>query len=131
MYYLYIDGGSSNNQDAAKRVGYGSFYVTTTPYPDHERGMIKVERLEFGNVTNNQAEYKTLLEALDYCVNEFMANPIIVTDSKLMVEQLQGRYKTKDAILKEFKEQAEKDIQLIGAKLIKAPREVLVGVLGH
>ena len=70
--YIYTDGGCRNNQIPEKREGYGSFVVTSTPYPNHETGRIASQHLSFGNVTNNVAEYKSLLAALDYCINEFI-----------------------------------------------------------
>jgi ribonuclease H / adenosylcobalamin/alpha-ribazole phosphatase len=130
-YYIYCDGGSKDNQDPGKRKGYGSFIVTRHPYPDHEAGTVGSKFFTFGNVTNNQAEYKTLIEALEYCIQEFYSEPIIYTDSELVVSQLNGTYKTKDSELKYLREAALKDIRLIKATVEKAPRETIFAVLGH
>ena len=129
---IYCDGGALNNQDPEKREGYGSFLVTKEACPNHMDGLVTRQNFLYGiGVTNNVAEYKTLLKALDYCVNEFIAEATIFMDSELVVEQVHGTFKTKDVHLKPLMEQAVKDIELIGAKLEKIPREIMVAVLGH
>ena len=130
-YYIYCDGGSSDNQDPVKRKGYGSFLVTRYPYPDHEAGRIGSKFFTFGNITNNKAEYKALIEALEYCIQGFYAEPHIYTDSELVTSQLDGSYKTKDPELKSLRDLALADIKLIKATVEKAPREVIFSVLGH
>jgi ribonuclease HI len=131
MTYIYIDGGSLNNQDEKKRSGYGSFLVTKTEYPEQDKGKVAFKTFEFGRVSNNQAEYRTLLEALNYCINEFIAEPTIYTDSNLVVSQLNGTFKTNDDGLKKLKERAAEDIKLIRAQVCKMERDVIFKVLGH
>jgi len=131
MYYIYVDGGSLNNQDAKKRSGYGSFLVTKSEYPDHDKEKVVFKTFEFGKITNNAAEYRALQEALNYCINEFISGPCIFTDSNLVVSQLDGSYKTNDPGLKKLKDQADKDIKLIKATVSKIDRDVIFKVLGH
>lgn len=130
-YYIYCDGGSKDNQDPEKRSGYGSFVVTKTPYPEHETGKIGSKFFTFGKATNNQCEYKALIEALEYCIQQFIPEPHIYTDSELVVSQLSGAYRTKDVELRPLKDLAEADMKLIKATVEKAPREIIFAVLGH
>lgn len=130
-YYIYCDGGSKDNQSPERRSGYGSFVATTTPYPDHASGKLASKFFTYGKITNNQAEYRTLLEALNYCIQEFLADATIYTDSELVVSQLNGGYKVRDPELKTLHEQALKLIQLVKATVVKAPRETIFAVLGH
>ena len=130
-YYVYCDGGSKDNQDPTKRSGYGSFLVTRNPYPDHEAGRIASKFFTFGLATNNQSEYRALIEALEYCIQEFIPEPHIYTDSALVTSQLNGSYKTKDPELKSLQAVALTNIKLIRATVEKIPREVIFAVLGH
>jgi len=130
-YYVYCDGGSRDNQDPVKRSGYGSFLVTRNPYPNHEAGRLTSKFFTFGKITNNQAEYRTLIEALEYCIQEFIPEPHIYTDSELVVSQLDGSYKTKDSELRPLRALAAANIKLIKATVEKTPREVIFAVLGH
>jgi len=121
----YCDGGVSHNQTPEKRHGYGSFSI----FKDGEKLITK--NLTFGNITNNQAEYLALLYTLDYCVKEFLPNPVINTDSELLVSQLNGTFKTKNEKLKELQKKAVDIIKLIDATVVKVERSKIVEVLGH
>ena len=48
-----------------------------------------------GIQTNNYAEYSGLLAALDFAVREKHASLKVLSDSELLVRQMQGRYKVK------------------------------------
>lgn len=71
-----------------------------------ESGTILVREKKFlGNVTNNVAEYTALIECLKH-VSDFSRRTgipctslVIHSDSELMVRQLKGEYKVKDAAL--------------------------------
>ena len=57
-YHILFDGGSRGNGTATQE-GYGSYLIVNA------RGQRQpVQRREFGNVTCNEAEYRTLLSAL-------------------------------------------------------------------
>src|SRR4030042_1186609 len=59
-----------------------------------------------GEATNNQAEYRALITGLEE-VARFAADHVdIKTDSKLMVEQIQGNYRVRNAKLKPLFEKA-------------------------
>ncbi len=62
-----------------------------------------VERFEsIGKTTNNQAEYRAMVAALEYLITNNISDSTIqcYSDSELMVKQIQGVYKVKDALLK-------------------------------
>jgi ribonuclease HI len=128
---VVFDGGSRGNPGQ----GYGSYLVQSPG----RKPVIK--RVEFGdNYTNNQAEYDTLIAALQYIVERLTATGRtpqqvaldIKTDSDLVVNQLQGSYKVKDAGLKHRYGQANELLEQFGAWLITwHPRDESVRLLGH
>lgn len=61
-----------------------------------------------GRETNNVAEYYGLIAALDYAANHGIRALRIRSDSELLVRQMQGRYKVKNAALKPLFERARK-----------------------
>ncbi|HUD21134.1 MAG TPA: ribonuclease HI family protein [Candidatus Saccharimonadales bacterium] len=76
-----------------------------------------------GKTTNNQAEYQAMLVALEKIQLE-LAEPAQVqcfSDSELMVKQLNGQYRVKDALLKPH---YEKILGLVGQL---SRRHILVG----
>lgn len=69
---------------------------------------------KLGRETNNVAEYYALLAALDYAANHGIAALRIRSDSELLVRQMQGRYKVKNANLKPLHERASKLARQLG-----------------
>ncbi|HVB35721.1 MAG TPA: reverse transcriptase-like protein [Candidatus Acidoferrales bacterium] len=61
-----------------------------------------------GRETNNIAEYYGLIAALDYAVSHGIRALRVRSDSELLVRQMQGRYKVKNAALKPLHERAQK-----------------------
>ncbi|HEV2616812.1 MAG TPA: ribonuclease HI family protein [Candidatus Acidoferrales bacterium] len=61
-----------------------------------------------GRETNNVAEYYGLIAALDYAASHGIRALRIRSDSELLVRQMQGRYKVKNAALKPLHERAKK-----------------------
>jgi ribonuclease HI len=128
---VVFDGGSRGNPGQ----GYGSYLVQSPG----RKPVIK--RVEFGdNYTNNQAEYDTLIAALQYIIERLTATGRtphqvaldIKTDSDLVVNQLQGSYKVKDAGLKHRYAQTNELLEQFGAWLITwHPRDESVRLLGH
>ncbi len=64
-----------------------------------------------GVTTNNQAEYTALIGGLEKALSLGAKEVVIKSDSELMVKQLLGRYKVKNADLREMYQKA---VQLIG-----------------
>lgn len=93
-WHLYVDGASRNNPGPA-----GAGVVITRN--DH---IVMKEGFYLGTKTNNQAEYLALLVGI-MLVKEYMQPDeqlLIISDSQLLVQQLQGVYSVKDAQLKKL-----------------------------
>ena len=110
----HCDGGARGNPGPA---GFG-VYVQS-----HE-GMVLAELSEFiGFKTNNVAEYSGLLAALDFALQNGHPRLRVVSDSELMVKQIQGKYKVNSPDLKPLHEAAKKKIaQLEGFQIEHALR---------
>lgn len=61
-----------------------------------------------GRKTNNIAEYYALVAALDYAATHSIRALRVRSDSELLVRQMQGRYRVKNADLKPLHERARK-----------------------
>ncbi len=110
----HCDGGARGNPGPA---GFG-VYVQS-----HE-GMVLAELSEFiGFKTNNVAEYSGLLAALDFALQNGHPLLRVISDSELMVKQIQGKYKVNSPDLKPLHETAKKKIaQLEGFQIEHALR---------
>lgn len=94
-----IDGGARGNPGPA---GYGVVI-------EDEVGRPVAELSEYlGRQTNNYAEYSGLLAALSYAIKHDFKALKVVSDSELMVKQINGEYKVNSPTLKELNAQAMK-----------------------
>ena len=82
----YIDGGARGNPGPA---GYG----VRIERPDGT--LIEEVSQSIGVATNNVAEYRGLLAALEYAVARGGSTVTIRSDSLLLVKQMQGEYRVK------------------------------------
>jgi broad specificity phosphatase PhoE/ribonuclease HI len=81
------DGGSRGNPGAA---GYGAVVFSA------DRGTVLAERKEsIGRATNNVAEYRGLIAALDAAADVGATEVAVSMDSKLVIEQMVGRWRVK------------------------------------
>jgi ribonuclease HI len=55
-----------------------------------------------GRATNNVAEYRALLRGIELAASHGAGELELVGDSELVVRQVEGRYKVKDATMKEL-----------------------------
>jgi len=94
---IYTDGGSRGNPGPAA----AAFVIT-----DQNAHQLKAQAFYLGHTTNNVAEYTALLKALEAAAQFNVKKLKIFTDSKLLVEQLNGRYKVKSEHLMPLFEQA-------------------------
>ena len=92
---VVFDGGAIGNPGK----GYGSYQIVAAA------GVVAERRLDYGDrVTNNQAEYRTLIAALED-LRQRLGNAVgrtdvaIRGDSRLVIEQVCGRWKVKNAEL--------------------------------
>jgi ribonuclease HI len=60
-----------------------------------------------GTATNNVAEYRALVAGLEKAVELGVDELEVVSDSELLVKQMRGDYKVKNAALRELWEEAE------------------------
>jgi ribonuclease HI len=66
-------------------------------------GEVLEERGErIGRATNNVAEYRALLAGIELAAAHGASELELVGDSELVVRQVEGRYKVKDATMKEL-----------------------------
>jgi ribonuclease HI len=93
----YIDGGARGNPGPA---GYGVRI-------EDERGALIGEFSGFlGSATNNVAEYNGLLAALRYAEQHGHRAVHVKSDSELLVKQMRGEYRVKNAGLQPLYQQA-------------------------
>ena len=89
----HIDGGARGNPGPA---GYG------VVIEDHAGRRVD-EFYEFlGTQTNNFAEYSALLAALEYALRNGYRSLRVLSDSELLVKQMNGEYKVRSAPLQEL-----------------------------
>jgi ribonuclease HI len=87
----YFDGGARSNPGPA---GYGVFIVD-------DQGAVLAELYEpLGTATNNVAEYRGLIAALQWAADRELKQLIVKGDSQLIIEQMRGNYKVKHEGLK-------------------------------
>lgn len=131
-YLLIFDGGSRGNPGQ----GYGSYALYRT---DTGRG--RVERLEFpGRLTNNEAEYQTLISALETLlgkIREHGRDPKqfsieVRGDSQLVIYQVLGKWKAKDKRMAAYRDRVRRLLEQFGRYELKHHlRDKSVDVLGH
>ncbi len=110
----HCDGGARGNPGPA---GFGAVVTGAD-------GTVLAELSEFlGVQTNNLAEYSGLLAVLEFALKHGHRRLRVVSDSELMVKQIQGKYQVKSPGLRPLFEQAKKKIaQLEGFEIVHALR---------
>ncbi len=94
---LSTDGGARGNPGPA---AFG--YVLET-----EDGTVLDARGEaIGVATNNVAEYRALIAGLEAALERGVTELEVVSDSELVVKQMRGEYKVKNAALRELSAEA-------------------------
>jgi ribonuclease HI len=102
----HCDGGARGNPGPA---GYGALI-------QDDQGMVLAELSEFlGIRTNNYAEYSGLLACLQYALDHHHPRLRVVSDSELMVKQIQGKYKVNSPDLKPLWQEARNRIARLEA----------------
>ncbi len=102
----HCDGGARGNPGPA---GYGALIQD-----DH--GAVLAQLSEFlGMRTNNYAEYSGLLGCLQYALDHHHPRLRVVSDSELMVKQIQGKYKVNSPDLKPLWQEAKNRIAKLEA----------------
>jgi ribonuclease HI len=133
-YVISTDGGSRAH--GTESLGYGSYHIRARD------GRENIVRLDFGpGITNNVAEYKTLIAALTDLlgriegVSRRPSDFAIVarTDSQLVVGQVAGGWKVKQPHLRPLRDEAKLLLARFhpSSRLEKAPRTEIEAILGH
>lgn len=105
----YFDGASRGNPGAAA-VGW----VITA-----EGAVLTEGNDRIGTATNNVAEYRALLAAIDAAVRYDPARVDLRGDSQLIVRQMTGEYKTRDGTLATLREEARSALESVEAWTIR------------
>jgi ribonuclease HI len=112
---LHVDGASRGNPGEA---GFGVHVATD--------GGETVASLYgyLGRATNNVAEYQALLHGLRYALDRGAREVRVFSDSELLVRQLAGRYRVKNAgLLPLFREAQSLLARFESARVSHVPRE--------
>jgi ribonuclease HI len=130
-FSLIFDGGSRGNPGEA----YGSFRLQR---PGEK--LPPAERLRFGHGTSNEAEYQALIAGLRRLHQELRRSGLEPTavrlkvsgDSRLVINQVQGTWKTRNPRMRALHQQARQLLDPLGeVHLRHHPRRVSVRALGH
>jgi ribonuclease HI len=110
---LHTDGGSRGNPGPAAY----AFVLET------EDGTVLDARGEtIGVATNNVAEYSALVAGLEAASRAGVDELEVVSDSELLVKQMRGEYKVKNAALRELSVEAARLAREIGTVAYRAVR---------
>jgi ribonuclease HI len=92
--------------DGASRGNPGSAAIGAI-IKDEQGGLIARLSRRIGKATNNQAEYQAVIAALREAIRLGARKVDITLDSELVVRQLSGRYRVKNAALKTLYQEAQ------------------------
>ncbi len=127
-FTIVFDGGSLGNPGK----GYGSYQIVDSG------GVVAEQSLKFGdNITNNQAEFMTLIKAMEDLRarqggNAARTRVAIRGDSQLVINTIMGKWKARHPGLIPLHQQAVSLLREFGRTDIKwQPRAKSVAVLGH
>lgn len=121
MFIIICDGGNRND------ITYGSFKI----FSDSGE-LIVHKQMVFGYGTSNLAEYLALISALEEAIKRNMKDIIVLTDSKLMQEQIMGDWACNYKHLKVARNKARKLLRQFDSwKIVKVIRNIVVAQLGH
>ena len=88
---IYCDGGSRGNPGPA---GIGAVVLDASREPARHLAAVSET---IGIATNNVAEYTALIRALEVAAEHHAVRVEVRADSQLLVRQLEGRYRVKNA----------------------------------
>jgi len=112
--FLYTDGASRGNPGDA---------AICFRLLERSGSVLREEAQRIGRATNNQAEYRALIAGLEGALRQTAGPLECRSDSELMVMQMRGEYRVKDAALKRLWEQAQKLArQFVGIEFVRVPR---------
>jgi probable phosphoglycerate mutase len=106
MARLYTDGGARGNPGPAAYA-----YVIE----DDDGAVLAQHGETIGVATNNVAEYRGLIAGLAKAVELGVGRLEVVSDSELMVKQMRGEYRVKNAALQQLQQEATRNARAVGA----------------
>jgi len=116
-WILYSDGASRGNPGRAA-IGAALYRV--------QDGHLKLEGQvseAIGHATNNVAEYQALIEGLKLAQEHSPDRLTVRADSQLLIRQLEGRYRVKNAALQPLYLEAKRLLSKMPHRLEHVPRE--------
>ena len=137
-YFMVVTDGGCLGNGGSNPQCYGSYAVIAVEGCLHEEEIGKhVSRTPYSHLhTNNEAEYQAVQDACVYMADLFARMgkqyPVtICTDSRLVVEQLDGTMKCKTGNLPKMRAATRLLVDSIHATVREANRDYIVEVLGH
>ena len=110
---LFTDGGARGNPGPA-----AAAYVL-----EAENGVVLAAHGQtIGVATNNVAEYRGLVAGLEKAIELGVSEIEVVSDSELLVKQMRGEYRVKNAALRELSVEAARLARRIGSVTYTAVR---------
>jgi ribonuclease HI len=95
------------NADGAARGNPGPAAIGVTVKDDKGNLIVSISR-RIGKTTNNQAEYRAIIAGLEEAVRLGIRRVKAFSDSELVVKQINGKYRVKNASLRQLYEQVVK-----------------------
>ena len=112
------------HSDGVSRRNPGPAAIGATIKDEHGRLLATISK-SIGRATNNQAEYRALIAALEKAVGLGARQAELVLDSELVVRQVSGRYRVKCQGLKPLYERVQQLLSRFeGYRIRHVPREL-------
>jgi ribonuclease HI len=109
--------------DGASRGNPGPAAIGATIHDDKGNLLAAISR-RIGVTTNNQAEYLAVISSLEKAISLGVRQVTLLSDSELVIRQLQGRYRVKNMAIKPL---YQKVVQLLASlemfTALSIPRE--------
>jgi ribonuclease HI len=101
-FVVNVDGGARGNPGPA---------AIGVVVRDEEGQVVEEVGERIGEATNNVAEYKALLRGIELAAAQGGTELELIGDSELVVRQVEGRYKVKNAGMKDLHEEAKRALR--------------------
>ena len=112
---IFTDGASQGNPGLA---------AIGATIKDEQGRLITAISQRIGRATNNQAEYRAIIVALENAIKLGASQVDMRSDSELVVRQINGRYRVKNASLKPLYQKVKQlQSQLKGFTITHIPRQ--------
>jgi len=93
--------------DGAAEPNPGPAAIGAVIKDEQGRLIVRISR-RIGTTTNNQAEYRAIIAALEEAIRSGATHVELNSDSELVVRQISGRYRVKNAALKPLYQQVKR-----------------------